>query len=74
LDTAPPADADNKSLVLFDRGHELEVRQASDYLLVSDKPLQEPVAWYCPITMNAEEELRQALEDLEEGLLSEKCN
>jgi redox-sensitive bicupin YhaK (pirin superfamily) len=37
------------------------------FLLVSGKPLQEPVAWYGPIVMNTQEQIRQAVEDLQEG-------
>jgi redox-sensitive bicupin YhaK (pirin superfamily) len=69
-DTKPPAEADNRSLVLFDRGDELMV-QAGDggirFLLVSGKPLEEPVAWYGPIVMNTQEQLRQAFNELEKG-------
>lgn len=63
-------EADNRSLVLFDRGDEVTV-QAGDqgirFLLVSGKPLEEPVAWHGPIVMNTQEELRQAFEELEKG-------
>ena len=70
LDTAPPSAADNRSLVLFDRGDELEVQAGADgirFLLVSGEPLKEPVAWYGPIVMNTQQQLRQAFEELERG-------
>jgi hypothetical protein len=69
-DTAPPAEAGNRSLVLFDSGDEVVVQAGDDgirFLLVSGKPLQEPVAWYGPIVMNTQEQLREAFEDLERG-------
>jgi redox-sensitive bicupin YhaK (pirin superfamily) len=37
------------------------------FLLVTGRPLQEPVAWYGPIVMNTEEELRIALHEYENG-------
>jgi redox-sensitive bicupin YhaK (pirin superfamily) len=70
LDTNPPTAADNRSLILFDRGDEVTVQAGDDgirFLLVSGKPLEEPVAWYGPIVMNTQEQLRQAFEDLERG-------
>jgi len=60
----------NRTLVLFDRGDEVTV-QAGDngirFLLVSGKPIEEPVAWYGPIVMNTQEQLRQAYTELREG-------
>ena len=60
----------NRSLVLFDSGDEVVV-QAGDqgirFLLVSGRPIEEPVAWYGPIVMNTEEELRRAVSELRDG-------
>jgi len=60
----------NRSLVLFDSGDEVTV-QAGDagirFLLVSGKPIEEPVAWYGPIVMNTQKELRQAVAELQNG-------
>jgi quercetin 2,3-dioxygenase len=56
--------------VLFDRGDEIMVQAGEDgirFLLVSGKPLEEPVAWYGPIVMNTQEQLRQAFAELREG-------
>jgi redox-sensitive bicupin YhaK (pirin superfamily) len=69
-DTNPPRDVDNRSLVLFERGDEVAVQAGDDgirFLLVSGRPLREPVAWYGPIVMNTQDELRQAFEELEAG-------
>ena len=60
----------NRSLVLFDRGDEVTVQggdQGIRFLLVSGKPIQEPVAWYGPIVMNTRDELRQAYAELQDG-------
>jgi redox-sensitive bicupin YhaK (pirin superfamily) len=70
LDTNPPVEADNRSLVLFDQGDDVTVQAGDDgirFLLVSGKPLVEPVAWYGPIVMNTQEQLRQAFTELQEG-------
>ncbi len=63
-------EAGNGSLVLFDRGDELVVQAGEEgirFLLVSGRPLEEPVAWRGPIVMNTPEELNQAFRDLERG-------
>ena len=60
----------DRSLVLFDSGDEVTVQageQGIRFLLVSGKPLQEPVAWYGPIVMNTQAELKQAVAELREG-------
>jgi len=68
LDTTPPSAADNRSLVIFDRGDEVQAGpDGIRFLLVSGKPLGEPLAWYGPIVMNTQEQLRQAFDELEEG-------
>ena len=63
-------EADNRSLVVFDSGDEITVQageQGIRFLLVSGKPIQEPVAWRGPIVMNTNEELRQAFEEFRAG-------
>jgi redox-sensitive bicupin YhaK (pirin superfamily) len=66
----PVYDAKNHSLVLFDRGDEIVVQAGPEgirFLLISGKPLEEPVAWYGPIVMNTQEQLRQAMAELHTG-------
>ena len=56
--------------MLFDRGDEVTVQageQGIRFLLVSGKPIEEPVAWYGPIVMNTQEELQQAVTELRSG-------
>ena len=60
----------NRSLVLFDRGDEIVVQAGDEgirFLLVSGKPLEEPVAWRGPIVMNSNWELQQAYAELRAG-------
>jgi redox-sensitive bicupin YhaK (pirin superfamily) len=60
----------NRSLVLFDSGDEVTVQAGDEgirFLLISGQPLKEPVAWYGPIVMNTQAELRQAVSELRAG-------
>jgi quercetin 2,3-dioxygenase len=60
----------NRSLVVFDTGDEVTVQAGPEgvrFLLVSGRPISEPVAWYGPIVMNTQAELRTAFEELERG-------
>ena len=62
--------ADNRSLIVFDSGDEVTVQageQGIRFLLVSGRPLREPVAWRGPIVMNTDAELRQAFEEYRNG-------
>ena len=60
----------NRSLVVFDSGDEVTVQAGEEgirFLLVSGKPIEEPVAWYGPIVMNTQAELQQAFSELNNG-------
>ena len=65
----------NRSLVVFDRGDEVTVQAGEEgvrFLLVSGKPIEEPVAWYGPIVMNTQAELQQAVSELRNGTFIRK--
>jgi len=60
----------NRSLVLFDSGDAVTVQAGDEgirFLLMSGKPIAEPVAWYGPIVMNTQAELQQAVRELRDG-------
>jgi redox-sensitive bicupin YhaK (pirin superfamily) len=68
--TTVEEEAANRSLVLFDRGDEVTVQAGEEgirFLLVSGKPIEEPVAWHGPIVMNTQQELQQAYAELRDG-------
>jgi hypothetical protein len=69
-DTLVREQTGNRSLVLFGAGDEVVVRAGEEgirFLLVSGRPIEEPVAWYGPIVMNTQAELRQAVAELQDG-------
>ena len=62
--------ADYPKLLIFGDGDHIQVRTAHDrarFLLVSGKPLNEPIARYGPFVMNTRQEIEEALRDLREG-------
>jgi len=66
----PSQPIEDRSLVIFDRGDEVTVDAGEAgvrFLLVSGKPIQEPIAWHGPIVMNTEAELRQAFAEYQAG-------
>jgi redox-sensitive bicupin YhaK (pirin superfamily) len=60
----------NRSLVVFGSGDDVTVQAGDEgirFLLVSGKPIEEPVAWYGPIVINTNAELQQAVTELRDG-------
>jgi redox-sensitive bicupin YhaK (pirin superfamily) len=60
----------NDSLVVFDDGEQVVVSTGGEsvrFLLVSGKPIGEPVAWYGPVVMNTQEELEIAFDEYRNG-------
>jgi quercetin 2,3-dioxygenase len=60
----------DRTLILFEDGDQLLVTTEDNpvrFMLISGRPIHEPIAWYGPIVMNSENELRQAFEELEQG-------
>ncbi|KPJ99289.1 MAG: pirin [Desulfobacterales bacterium SG8_35] len=62
--------ANNGTLILFEDGESVHIETENDpvrFLYIAGKPLKEPVAWYGPIVMNTQEELRLAFEEYRAG-------
>ena len=62
------AGIDAKEAVLFGRGDTFRVRALEEdvrFILLSAKPLNEPIAWGGPIVMNTSEELQLAFRELD---------
>jgi len=60
----------NETLVIYGDGEEVSITASDEgvrFLLVSGKPIGEPVAWYGPIVMNTQEELKAAFEEYNNG-------
>lgn len=66
-----------ENLVIFDDGDEVVIRSDDRplrFLLISGKPIREPVAWYGPIVMNTQAELETAFEEYDNGTFIKHVN
>ncbi len=64
-----------EDLIIFDDGEQISVETSKiplRFLLISGRPIGEPVAWYGPIVMNTEDELKLAFEEYQEGTFIKK--
>ena len=60
----------DQTIVLYGDGDDVSVtpeKKGVRFLLISGRPIGEPVAWYGPIVMNTQEELRIAFEEYQNG-------
>jgi redox-sensitive bicupin YhaK (pirin superfamily) len=67
---------DSGTLILYEDGGHLSITAKDEtlrFLLVSGRPIREPVAWYGPIVMNTQEELREAIEDCRSGKFNQRA-
>lgn len=59
-----------ESLVIYEKGDEVEITAGEKdlrFLLLSGRPLGEPIAWYGPIVMNTQEEIKTAFDEYRNG-------
>jgi len=66
----PGAPIGSESLVVYADGDEIRISTGAEgtrFLLLSGKPIGEPVAWYGPIVMNTQEELERAFQEYQQG-------
>jgi redox-sensitive bicupin YhaK (pirin superfamily) len=60
----------DETLVLYEDGDQVSISAKDEplrFLLVSGRPIGEPISWYGPIVMNTQEELRVAFDEYRKG-------
>jgi redox-sensitive bicupin YhaK (pirin superfamily) len=75
LDMKRSAWQDDNSLLVFEDGDEIKIHSGPTgvrFLFISGRPIREPVAWYGPIVMNTEAELRLAFDEYQHGTFLKK--
>jgi redox-sensitive bicupin YhaK (pirin superfamily) len=66
----PGKETGMQNVILFEDGEKVKIRSGEEgmrFLLISGKPIGEPVSWHGPIVMNRQSELIQAYQEMEEG-------
>jgi len=75
FDMQPPCACYDGMFVLYGPGKKISVttdKHSVRFLLISGKPLNEPIAWYGPIVMNSQAELKEAFEEYQKGTFVKK--
>ncbi len=70
IDLQADVTADNGTLILFEDGDTIHIETADEqmrFLLISGKPIGEPIAWHGPIVMNSQEEIALAFDEYRQG-------